>query len=103
MVPLISGETVVMVKGGAGTVQVPRCCQPLAWPVSLPYIQICCTPAKAGVKVKAKFRVKLLPAMVTLEAPTLRVHWLLEGVALVLMTYPGDQVEPPSVSRNTEL
>src|SRR5438876_545331 len=60
----------------AGTVQLPRCCQPLLAVLPSAYIHTCLAPANAAVNVNGTEIVTLLPLGVTVVASRLMLHWL---------------------------
>src|ERR1700722_6961105 len=60
------------------TDQEPIACQPeKTFALFDTPIYVFFVPAKAGVKISARLRIKLFPDVETEDAPVLRVHWLL--------------------------
>src|SRR6266496_4713678 len=82
--------------GPAGTVQIPRCCQPLLAVLPAAYIHTCLAPANAAVNVSGTDSVKLLPLGVSVVELKLILHWLFCKVALA-PSVPGSQAVPASL------
>src|SRR5712692_4142782 len=87
----------------AGTVQVPFASQGVEFVPSQAVISFPWAPASAGLKVSAKFTVRLVPDPEADDAPASTVHWLFESVpGNPSVTGPNPAV-PASFSSHTRL
>ena len=87
----------------AGTVQVPRVCQPLLELLPRPYRATFFVPLKLDVKVITRFRTASVPDRLTLLATAFTVHWLLLRVPETPSSAGGSHPLPASLYRFSPL